>query len=374
MGSKTLRVVTVAGARPQFIKLASVSRAFAAWNERGGAVRFDERVVHTGQHYDDNMSGVFFDELEIARPHENLAIGSGTHGAQTGAMLARIEETLLREPPDWVLVYGDTNSTLAASLAAAKLHVPIAHVEAGLRSFNRRIPEEINRLVADQLSELLLCPSQVAIDNLAAEGITDRAHLVGDVMLDSIRFNTRLAERRSEILAELGLEEKRFYLATIHRAENTDDRERLAAILGALDTLDAPVVLPMHPRTRKSLGEGLEAAVGGIRVIEPVGYLDMLMLERAARIIVTDSGGMQKEAFWLGVPALVLRDETEWVELVAAGCNRLVGASARAILDAVEQLEAAGAALPADCPDDLYGDGRASERIVELLAAGPAGA
>jgi UDP-N-acetylglucosamine 2-epimerase (non-hydrolysing)/UDP-GlcNAc3NAcA epimerase len=366
---KTIRLVTVAGARPQFVKVAPVSRAFASWNASHSDIQFAERVVHTGQHYDDNMSKIFFDELEIARPDDNLEVGSGTHGVQTAAMLTRIEEILLRDPPDWVLVYGDTNSTLAAALAATKLHIPIAHVEAGLRSFERRMPEEINRIVSDQLSNLLLCPSEASVQNLRAEGITAGVHRVGDVMCDSVRFNTDLAARTSRILDDLQLEPKSFYLATIHRAENTDDPARLASIMEALANLERPVVLPLHPRTRKTLGAGLADLGDRIRIIEPVGYLDILTLERAARIVMTDSGGVQKEAFWLGVPALVLRDQTEWVELVEAGCNRVVGTGTDSILAAVAQVEAEGAVLPSSHASDLYGDGHAAERIVELFAS-----
>ena len=246
-------------------------------------------------------------------------------------------------------------------------------MEAGLRSrVNRGMPEEINRIVTDQLSSLLFCPTQTAVTNLAAEGIEKGVHRTGDVMYDSVLFNVELAQRASTIVSDLGLEAKRFYLATIHRAENTDEPERLEAILDALCQIDLPVVLPLHPRTRQTLGSRLEGLARRIRIIEPVGYLDMLMLERDARVVLTDSGGVQKESFWLGVPALVLRTETEWVELVDAGCNHVVGADTRAILDTIERLESVDAALPVDHPADLYGDGRASEKIVELLASGGA--
>ena len=365
---RTIRIITIVGARPQFIKAAAVSRAVAAHNRRAGGPRIDERIVHTGQHYDQNMSKVFFDELRIPRPAVNLEVGSGTHGQQTGAMLERIEAVLLDANPDWVLVYGDTNSTLAGAIAAVKLHVPVAHVEAGLRSFNRRMPEEINRVVADCVSALLLCPTATAVRNLAAEGVTRGVHNVGDVMYDSVRFNAKLAERSSDVMARLGLEAGGFYLATVHRAENTDDPARLAGILAAFERIDRPIVLPLHPRTRKTLGAGLERIGGTVRVIDPVPYLDMILLERNARMVLTDSGGVQKEAYWFDKPCVTLRDETEWVELVEAGCNRLVGADPEAILAAVAGFEAAGAALPSDRPADLYGEGHSAEKIVSVLA------
>jgi UDP-N-acetylglucosamine 2-epimerase len=365
---KTARVITVVGARPQFIKAAAVSRALAAFNDAGRGIRLDERIVHTGQHYDDNMSGVFFDELKIPRPAVNLQVGSGPHGQQTGIMLQRLEEVMLGEKPDCVLIYGDTNSTLAGALAAVKLHIPVAHVEAGLRSFNRRMPEEINRIVADCVSQVLFCPTATAVANLAREGVTAGVHQVGDVMYDSVLFNARLAEQSSGVMARLGLAAKSFYLATVHRAENTDDPARLAGILAAFGRIDRPVVLPLHPRTRKTLGAGLARVGGTVRVIDPVPYLDMLMLECNARMILTDSGGVQKEAYWFAVPCVTLRDETEWVELVQAGCNRVVGTDEGRILAAVGQFEQAGASLPPDRPNDLYGDGHCAERIVKVLA------
>ncbi|HUU89598.1 MAG TPA: UDP-N-acetylglucosamine 2-epimerase (non-hydrolyzing) [Phycisphaerae bacterium] len=360
-------MITVVGARPQFIKAAAVSRAVAAHNASRAEIRIEERIVHTGQHYDDNMSRVFFDELRIPRPAINLGVGSGPQGAQTGAILERLERVLLDDKPDWVVVYGDTNSTLAGALAAVKLHISVAHVEAGLRSFNRQMPEEVNRVVADHLSALLFCPTDAAVRNLAAEGIRRGVHQVGDVMYDSILFNADLAAESSRILERLRLEPKSFCLATVHRAENTDDPVRLAGILEAFRRIDAGVVLPMHPRTRKMLGPGLKGLGERVRVIEPVPYLDMLMLEKAARFILTDSGGVQKEAYWFGVPCVTLRDETEWVELVAAGCNRLAGAKPEAILSAVRGFESAGGALPAKRPAGLYGDGHGAEKVVAAL-------
>ena len=367
---RDVSITTVVGARPQFVKAATVSRAIARHNAQGGSVRLVERTLHTGQHYDDKMSKVFFDELRIPEPAVNLEVGSGPHGVQTGRMLERIEADLAAHRPDWVLIYGDTNSTLAGALAAVKLHVPVAHVEAGLRSYNRRMPEEVNRVVADVLSSLLFCPTAAAVDNLAREGITRGVHRVGDVMYDSVLFNTTLAEQASTVLARLALEPKSFYLATVHRAENTDDPQRLAGILGAFREAGRTVVLPLHPRTRKTLGAAAAELGGRVRVIDPVPYLDMLMLERAAALILTDSGGVQKEAYWFGVPCVTLRDETEWVELVEAGCNRLAGADAEAILAATRAFESHGAGLPGDRPSGLYGDGRSADRIAAILAGG----
>ena len=274
---------------------------------------------------------------------------------------------MLAERPDCVLIYGDTNSTLAGALAAVKLHIPVAHVEAGLRSFNRRMPEEINRVVADCVSTLLLCPTEAAVRNLAQEGVTEGVHNIGDVMYDSVLFNARLAEQSSNIVARMGLEDGGFYLATVHRAENTDDPARLAGILSAFERMERPVVLPLHPRTRATLGAGLAEIGPQARVIEPVPYLDMIALERSARLILTDSGGVQKEAYWFGTPCVTLRDETEWVELVEAGCNRLVGADTELILSAVAAFEADDARLPPDRPTDLYGDGRAAGKLLEVL-------
>ena len=363
-----VRVLTVVGARPQFVKAAAVSRAVAAHNAVGAARAVDEQIIHTGQHYDDSMSKVFFDELHIPRPRVNLEVGSGPHGQQTGRMLERLEELMVAQRPDWVLVYGDTNSTLAGALAAVKLHLRIAHVEAGLRSFNRFMPEEINRIVTDVLSSLLLCPTDTAVANLAREGVTANVHQVGDVMYDSVLHNTKLARAQSRIVGSLGLQGKGYYLATIHRAENTDQPDQLAGILSALSRLERPTVLPLHPRTRKTLGAGLEKLGGLVKVIDPVAYLDMLALEASARLILTDSGGVQKEAYWFAVPCVTLRDQTEWVELVDAGANVLTGADAKAILAAVGAFESADCKLSPLASKDLYGDGNSSGRIVELLA------
>lgn len=306
-----MKLLTIIGARPQFIKAAVVSRILS-----NPKYRINEIIVHTGQHYNSNMSDIFFSELEIPRPKYNLDVGSGSHGKQTGEMLAKIETVLLKEQPDRVLVYGDTNSTIAGSLSAAKLNIPVAHVEAGLRSFNRAMPEEINRILTDQLSDLLFCPTKTSNHHLKNEGIaSEKCYIVGDVMYDAALYYGEKADKKNIILAELGLHSKSFILATIHRAENTDDPRRLKAIFEGLVSLgkNHMVILPMHPRTHVKLEQiGLLAELKqAIKIIEPVGYLDMVMLEKNAKLIVTDSGGVQKEAFFHQVPCVTLRDETE---------------------------------------------------------------
>jgi UDP-GlcNAc3NAcA epimerase len=349
-----VKIVSIVGARPQFIKAAAVSRVLRQ--------RHQEILVHTGQHYDYAMSGIFFDGLELPCPDRNLGTGSGSHGAQTGAMLKGVEDVLLAERPDYLLIYGDTNSTLAGALAAAKLSVPVAHVEAGLRSFNRRMPEEINRVVADHLSDLLLCPSDTAMRNLAVEGITRNAHQVGDVMLDVLNWARQsLAAKPSEILERLGLTKQRYLLATVHRSENTDDQARLTQIVNAFNSFDEPVVFPVHPRARKAITDARCRIEGHVQLIDPVGYLDMVALTGAARMVLTDSGGLQKEACWLGVPCVTMREETEWVETVDAGWNTLVGS------DSAKIVEAAHAFAPSGSPPPLYGDGFAAARCVDLL-------
>jgi UDP-N-acetylglucosamine 2-epimerase len=341
--------MSVVGARPQFIKAAPVSRVLRR--------KHVEVLVHTGQHYDDNMSDVFFRELDIPEPDVNLGVGSGLHGAQTGAMMAGLENVALEVKPDWVLVYGDTNSTVAGALVAAKLHIAVAHVEAGLRSFDRRMPEEINRVLTDHVSDLLLCPTEVAVHNLEREGIKRGVHLVGDVMYDAFLFNLEAARKR-DTLKELGLAHGRFALATVHRAENTDDPDRLRSILRGIGESGLEVVLPLHPRTRARLKGPMPAR---IRVIDPVGYLDMLTLEEAAIVIVTDSGGVQKEAYFLGKPCITLRDGTEWAETVEAGWNLLVGSDSDTIAHAMRSFK------PNAIRPDLFGNGHAAERIAELL-------
>lgn len=350
-----MKIATVVGARPQFIKAAPVSRVLRQSHE--------EILIHTGQHYDANMSEVFFEELHIPKPDYNLGIGSGRHGAQTGATLEKVEEVLLAEKPDALLVYGDTNSTLAGALAAAKLHIPVLHIEAGLRSFNRRMPEEINRVLTDHVSEWLFCPTDTAIQNLAAEGITQGVYQIGDVMYDAFLYNKELAHQNSRVVKTLGLKSKDYILCTIHRAENTDDPIRLKEILMALARVPKPVVLPLHPRTRKIIREqGLEGFLTeNVRVIEPVGYLDMIALEVNAWKLVTDSGGVQKEAYFAGVPCITMRDETEWVETVKVGWNLLTGADAKRILNAVERF-----VPPAEHPS-IFGDGHSAEQFVSCL-------
>jgi UDP-N-acetylglucosamine 2-epimerase len=366
-----MKIVSIVGARPQFIKAAPVSRALRRARTQAGAPV--EVLVHTGQHYDRQMSAIFFDELQIPKPDYNLEVGSGSHGWQTGQMLIRIEETLLAEKPDWVLVYGDTNSTLAGALAAVKLHLPLAHVEAGLRSFNRCMPEEHNRVLTDHAADLLLCPTRTAVNNLAREGILEGVHLVGDVMYDAVLFNASLAEERATVLSRLGLERGGYVLATIHRPANTDNPGRLSAILAAFAQLEGPVVFPVHPRTRQRIDElGLSPGAKSPRtarplagLIDPVGYLDMLVLEKNAGLIVTDSGGVQKEAYFFGVPCLTIRDETEWVETVDAGWNRLVAADPDGIVQAARDFQAAAGSIGP--PPSCFGDGRAAEAIVNLL-------
>ncbi len=310
------RVLTIVGARPQFIKAATVSSALKA-------AGCEEILVHTGQHFDPSMSDVFFEELDIARPAYHLEINGLSHGAMTGRMLEEIERLLISEKPDCVLVYGDTNSTLAGALAAAKLDIPVAHVEAGLRSFNRKMPEEINRVMTDHLSAHLYCPTKTAVQNLAAEGVTTGVHLVGDVMYDVTISMLQRAEARSSVLDRLGLEPGQYDVATIHRAENTDDPERLQRVMAYLQSAarERPIVMPLHPRTAKKLQEARDFP--GITIIEPLGYLDMTLLVSRSAIVLTDSGGLQKEAYFHRVPCVTLRDETEWVETIEAGWNRL---------------------------------------------------
>lgn len=356
-----MKILTVVGARPQFIKAAAVSREIL---KHGAALK--EVIVHTGQHYDPNMSQVFFDELEIPVPRYNLEVSGGSHGAMTGRMLEGIERVLLDEKPDWVLVYGDTNSTLAGALAAAKLHIPVAHVEAGLRSFNMQMPEEVNRILADRVSSLLLCPTDAAVNNLVGEGVTQGVHNVGDVMYDVALHYRDRARVGSNILQRLGLQVRSFALATCHRAENTDDPVRLKGIVSALAQIaaDLPVILPLHPRTRKLFEQfGIETNLGEITVVEPLSFMDMVALEQAAKVILTDSGGVQKEAFFYRVPCITMRDETEWVETVELGWNQLVGAETTRILAAFE----ATVHNRVDLTCEPFGDGRAALRILNLL-------
>lgn len=359
-------IVSIIGARPQFIKAAMVSRALRATEQ----VR--EMLVHTGQHYHDNMSRVFFEELEIQEPDYNLGVGSASHGAQTGRMLEAIEQVLLKERPDRVLVYGDTNSTLAAALAAVKLHIPVAHVEAGLRSFNRRMPEEINRVLTDHASDLLFVPTATAAANLRNEGIPEKSiHQSGDVMYDAALFYAAKAERQSRILEYLNLKPKSYVLATVHRAENTDDPQRLRAIFEGLVrvTRSMPVVVPLHPRTRAALGRlGMTyGQLSGLTPIDPVGYLDMVLLEKHALVIATDSGGVQKEAFFYRVPCVTLRTETEWHELVTLGWTRVLTTVEP---QGVERVLVEASAAPLGLDAAPYGDGTAAYYVARVLCEG----
>ncbi len=351
-----MKVLTIIGARPQFIKAATISSVFSKRS-------VTEVLLHTGQHYDKNMSEIFFKELGIPEPKYNLGINASNHGSMTGRMLEQIEKILLREKPDYVLVYGDTNSTLAGALAASKLHIPIAHVEAGLRSYNRKMPEEINRVLTDHISDLLFAPTHTGVKNLEAEGVFNGVYHTGDVMYDAALLFGKISDEKSKILEILQIEAKHFYLATVHRAENTDNPERLRSILDALLFLNEkiPVVLPLHPRTAKIIDQlNLKKKVERLCICQPLSYLDMVALEKNTRAVVTDSGGVQKEAYYHGVPCITLRDETEWTETVNAGWNSIVGADFDLIIHAVQNAEKGS-------PIIEYGTGNASDNIVEIL-------
>jgi len=379
-----MKIVTVVGARPQFIKAGAVNRAIQEINK--GKRRLREIWVHTGQHYDTLMDKVFFKELRLPKPDYHLGVGSGSHAQQTGLMLERIERVLEKEKPETVIVYGDTNSTLAGALAAAKLNIPVGHVEAGLRSYNPAMPEEINRLLTDHLSTFLFCPTDQAVRNLLKEGIKDgRTRIVknvGDVMYDSILYYSKMAEKKSTILKELGFftlnscrerfqtvpyRTTNYYLATVHRAENTDDPKRLKSILKALNEIgrNTPAVLPLHPRTKKMMEvHHLFPGFKNIKFIEPLSYFDMLKLEKNAIGILTDSGGIQKEAYWLRVPCFTLREETEWVETINSGWNVLTGTEVKRILREVGRLEKRKRHPEGN---KIFGDGKAGEKIVQIL-------
>jgi UDP-N-acetylglucosamine 2-epimerase len=373
-----MKIVTIVGARPQFIKAAAVNRAIQDLNE--GKKRIQEILVHTGQHYDYLMDRVFFEELKLPKPGYHLGVGSGSHAKQTGLMLERIESVLQKEKPEGVMVYGDTNSTLAGALVATKLNIPVAHVEAGLRSYNRTMPEEINRVVTDQLSTLLFCPTDQAVRNLLKEGIKDgRTRIVknvGDVMYDSILYYSEIANKKSSIIRNLDLclstpnselRTQNYYLATLHRAENTDNPKQLKSILKALDEIgkDTPVILPLHPRTKKMIkAYHLFSDFKNIGFIEPVSYLDMLQLEKKAKAILTDSGGVQKEAYWFRVPCFTLREETEWMETIISGWNVLTGTKGKKIVREVGRLEKR---MKYPKARKIYGDGKASQKIVQIL-------
>lgn len=359
-----IRIITIVGARPQFVKAAMLSRAISMRNKEG--MSFEEKLIHTGQHYDENMSLVFFHEMGILKPTWQLHCGNHTHGAMTGQMLMDIEKILIDNQPDYVLVYGDTNSTLAGALAASKLHIPVVHVEAGLRSFNKAMPEEINRILTDHVSSILCCPTQTAVQNLHKENITKGVYHVGDIMYDAALLFGKEAEQRSTILQTLGLSPKEFLLCTVHRAENTDSQERLCQIAQAWTEIAASerIVIPLHPRTRIYLEKyNLLATLQqqpNILLTDPLGFLDMVMLERNARIILTDSGGIQKEAYFHKTPCITLREETEWTETIESGWNQLAGFHAKDIIKCLSTSN--------DRKEiQEYGDGNTAQKILDLL-------
>ncbi len=359
-----MKINTIIGARPQFIKAAVVSRSL-----RESYPDIQEMLIHTGQHYDQNMSEIFFNELDIPRPKHNLGIGGGTHGQNTGRMIEEIEKILLIERPDLVLVYGDTDSTLAGSLAAVKMNIPVAHVEAGLRSFNRRMPEEINRVLTDHISDLLFAPTEQARTNLIEEGIADdKICVVGDVMYDAALFYKPRAVKPTWFDLQ-GVAVKEYVLCTIHRAENTDERDRMHGILQGLEGAGLPVILPLHPRTRIKLQQmGLNLPTN-VNAVEPVGYLEMIWLEANCKLVATDSGGVQKEAYFHKVPCVTLRDETEWVELVEVGANRLTGSDAARIASGIIEASYTDGGISWG---NLYGDGNAAHKTASTLAVGKA--
>ncbi len=372
MPKNKIKIITIIGASPQFIKAVTISRAIEKHNIDKKDPKIKEVIIHTGQHYDLNMSQIFFDQLEIPNPQYHLEVGSGSHGQMTGKMLSRIEIVLQEENPDWVLVYGDTNSTLAGALAAVKLHIPVGHVEAGLRSFNRRMPEEINRVVTDHISTMLFCPTETAVNNLKREGITEGVFQVCDVMFDAFLVFKNQALEKSRILLDLGLQSESYCLATVHRQENTDDPSRLFNIFSAFEKLarkECPFIIPLHPRTRQNL-KNLKLNVvknPHVRLIQPINYVNMVALEMSAKIILTDSGGMQKEAFFARVPCITLRDETEWIETVEAGWNYLAGTDTQSIIKAFNTATKSKFSVP----PNLFGDGNAANLILQHLISYP---
>lgn len=350
------KICTIVGARPQFIKVAPLSRALRS--------SFEEILVHTGQHYDAGMSEVFFEELGIPKPHYHLGVGGGTQGAQTGRMLIEIEKVFEKESPEFVIVIGDTNSTLAGALVASKLHLPVAHVEAGLRSFNRRMPEEINRVLTDHISKWLFTPSQVAIENLKKEGITEGVYDVGDIMYDAILSAQKRKSDVDDLLGRYELQQKKYFFTTIHRAENTDDRRVLHTLFEGLQSLKDQILLPLHPRTKKRLEEFHILIPKNCLAIAPLGYLDTISLMSHARAVLTDSGGIQKEAYYLGVPCITLREETEWIETSACGWNFLVGHDIERLQRAVAQIDG----VYQRSRPQLYGSGDTAQKILKILA------
>jgi len=362
-----MKIITIVGARPQFIKAAMVSRAIIRHNTHNSN-KIDERILHTGQHYDPNMSDVFFKQLKIPKPNWRLECGQGSHTEMTAKIMLETAAILIDEKPDYVIVYGDTNSTLAGALTAAKMHIPVVHIEAGLRSFNKAMPEEINRILTDHISDLLFCPTLAAVQNLKNENITKGVYNVGDVMYDAALAFGKYAEETSNIMRGMKLTHKEFCLCTVHRAENTDDPTRLTSILRALvETAkpNRPVIMPLHPRTQRFIKEmnleSLALSNPYLKLIEPVNYLDMIVLERNAAVILTDSGGVQKEAYFHGTPCITLRKETEWVETVEHGWNQLAGYQTDSILHCLQN-------HPEQTPIDEYGKGDAAEKITEIIA------
>ena len=384
-----MKIVSIVGARPQFIKLAPLVKAIQELTKSNSKLKIKHLIIHTGQHYDYEMNKIFFDELGIPEPDYNLEVGSGSHGWQTGEIIKRVEEVLIKEQPEWVLVYGDTNSTLSGALTAAKLHIPVAHIESGLRSFNKKMPEEINRVLTDYSSNVLFCPTENAVRNLKKEGYTNiinkgklisssfinkvlltNSHIpivinVGDIMYDALSINLKIAEMKSSILEKFKLKVKGYYLATIHRAENTDDKNRLKNILEAFIELskEKTVIFPVHPRTKKTLTTFNLSLLtfNKVYLIDPVSYFDMLILQKNADKILTDSGGMQKEAYFLKVPCISLRDETEWIETVKSGWNVLVGANKQKIIDATQNIRSKGHYR------NYFGDSNTSNKILKII-------
>jgi UDP-N-acetylglucosamine 2-epimerase len=353
-----MKILTIVGARPQFIKAVLVSKELRK--------KHTEILVHTGQHYDRELSDIFFDELDIPEPDYNLGIGSDSHAVQTGKMMMAIEEVLLKEKPSWVLVYGDTNSTLAGALAAAKIHIPVAHVEAGPRMFDKNIPEEVNRVLTDHVSSLLFAPTQTAVDNLKKEGVSEGVHLTGDIMLDNFLHFSRVAERKSKILSQLRLKRKGYLMATVHRAGNTDDEQNLKSIVDAFLSVDDRIVFPVHPRTEKYLKQyrlyDVLKNASNVTLIDPVGYLDSIVLTMNAGKVLTDSGGLQKEAYFAKVSCITLDETTGWVETVEDGWNTLVGSKREKIIDAIKHFQ------PKGKQRDVFGNGKAAERIVGAIS------
>jgi len=355
-----MKILTIIGARPHFIKAVSFSRYLKSSPD------IQEIILHTGQHYDNNMNDNFFSELDIPRPDYNLGVGSNTHARQTAKMMIGIEDIALKEKPDFILIYGDTNSTIAGAIVGAKLHIPVVHVEAGLRSYDREMPEEINRIVSDAVSTILFCPTQIAVNNLKREGIIKGVYNVGDIMFETYLYYKDKAQKTSTILNKLNLKPKEFILCTIHRASNTDNIENLKNIFIGLTNSEEKIILPLHPRTTKKINqnESLKKYIGqNIRIINPIGYLDMVCLEANAKKIVTDSGGVQKEAYFNKIPCITLRENTEWIETIEEGVNKLVGVNPKKIKEAINNFHP----KEQNYSKNLYGDGKTSAKIIKIL-------